>query len=94
MRLRGPSIQPWEHISTAGLYTAPASVTTTQNVTVNATSAADPTKSASAALTVVPAMTITTATHSQRYRRRAVQRNAGRELAQYRLTPGLSHREQ
>ena len=37
-------------ISTAGLYTAPASIATQQTVTVTATSAADPSKSASASV--------------------------------------------
>ena len=41
-------------ISTAGLYTAPAFVTAQQTVTVQATSAADPTKSASAIVTLYP----------------------------------------
>ncbi len=38
----------------AGLYTAPASITSTQTVTVTATSAADSTKSASAVVTLTP----------------------------------------
>ena len=41
-------------ISSSGLYTAPATVTTAQAVTVKATSAADPTKSASASISLVP----------------------------------------
>ena len=40
-------------ISAAGLYTAPGTISAAQTVTVTATSAADPTKSASAAITVV-----------------------------------------
>ena len=40
-------------ISSTGLYTAPATITSTFNVTVTATSVADPTKSASAVLTLV-----------------------------------------
>jgi trimeric autotransporter adhesin len=40
-------------ISAAGLYTAPAIITTSQTVTVTATSVADPTKSATAAVTLV-----------------------------------------
>jgi hypothetical protein len=41
-------------ISTAGLYTAPSSITSTQTVTVTATSAADTTKSGTAAVTLNP----------------------------------------
>src|ERR1019366_1992130 len=44
-------------ISAAGLYTAPASVANAQNVTVNATSTADPTKSASATIRFNPPVT-------------------------------------
>jgi hypothetical protein len=41
-------------ISTAGLYTAPASITSAQTVTVTATSRADSTKSASASVSLSP----------------------------------------
>lgn len=41
-------------ISTTGLYNAPASITTTQTVTVTATSVADPTRSASVTVTLNP----------------------------------------
>jgi hypothetical protein len=41
-------------ISGAGLYTAPSGITTQQNVTVTATSAADPTRSASAVISLNP----------------------------------------
>ena len=41
-------------ISTAGLYTAPATIASTQSVTVTATSVADGTKSASATITLNP----------------------------------------
>jgi hypothetical protein len=41
-------------ISTAGLYTAPASITSAQTVTVTATSVADSTKSASASVSLSP----------------------------------------
>jgi hypothetical protein len=41
-------------ISAGGLYTAPASITSAQTVTVTATSVADPTKSASSGVTIVP----------------------------------------
>ena len=41
-------------ISTAGLYTAPGSITTSESVTVTATSVADSTKSASATVTLSP----------------------------------------
>jgi hypothetical protein len=50
-------------VSASGLYTAPASVASSQTVTVTATSAADSTKSASASIVVAPATT-TTATCS------------------------------
>jgi N-acetylneuraminic acid mutarotase len=46
-------------ISTAGLYTAPASITTQQTVTVTATSQDDPTKSASATVTLLPPGVVT-----------------------------------
>ncbi len=45
-------------VSTTGLYTAPASITTQQTVTVRATSVADPTKNGSATVTLIP-VTIT-----------------------------------
>jgi len=41
-------------ISTSGLYTAPASITSAQTITVTATSAADNTKTGSATVTLVP----------------------------------------
>ena len=41
-------------ISTSGLYTAPSSITSQQTVQVTATSVADPTKSASAIVTLNP----------------------------------------
>ena len=41
-------------ISTAGLYTAPASITSTQTITVTATSAADTTKKGTATVTLNP----------------------------------------
>jgi hypothetical protein len=41
-------------ISSTGLYTAPASVAGAQNVTVTATSTADPTKSASSTISLIP----------------------------------------
>jgi len=46
-------------ISTSGLYTAPASITTGSTVTVTATSQQDTTKSASATVTLSPAITAT-----------------------------------
>ncbi len=46
-------------ISGSGLYTAPASITSQQTVTVKATSNADTTKSASATVTLVPPITVT-----------------------------------
>ncbi len=44
-------------ISSAGLYTAPTSVTAAQTVTLNATSAADATKSANASISLTPSAT-------------------------------------
>ncbi len=41
-------------ITSAGLYTAPATVSSNQTVTLTATSSADPTQSASATITVTP----------------------------------------
>jgi len=46
------------NISSLGLYTAPSSLTGSIQVTATATSAADPSQSASALLTVVPAATV------------------------------------
>jgi Malectin domain/Chitobiase/beta-hexosaminidase C-terminal domain len=43
--------------TTAGLYTAPASITSAQTVTVTATSVADPTRASSAIVSLVPAFT-------------------------------------
>ena len=45
-------------ITATGLYTAPASITSSQTVTVKATSVADPTKSATAAVTLTQLVTI------------------------------------
>jgi len=46
-------------ISASGVYTAPASVTSNQTITITATSVADPTKSASTTITIAPPVTIT-----------------------------------
>ncbi|MGD0774097.1 MAG: malectin domain-containing carbohydrate-binding protein [Candidatus Solibacter sp.] len=46
-------------ISAAGLYTAPATISTSQTVTLTATSQADATKSASASITLNPAAAVT-----------------------------------
>ena len=46
-------------ISSTGLYTAPASIATAQTVTVRATSVADATKSATAAVTLYPPLAVT-----------------------------------
>ena len=46
-------------ISAAGLYTAPAAISSRQNVTVTATSVADPTKSAAMTLTLSPPIVVT-----------------------------------
>jgi hypothetical protein len=51
-------------ISTSGLYTAPATVPTPQNVTITATSVADTTKSASVSVTITPVVGITITTPS------------------------------
>ena len=48
-------------VSNSGLYTAPSTITTQQTVTVIATSQADNTKSASAALTLYPPVSVTVA---------------------------------
>jgi hypothetical protein len=48
-------------VSAAGVYTAPASVTSSQVVTVTATSVADPTKSASASITLSPPVSVSVA---------------------------------
>src|SRR5579871_5662582 len=49
-------------LSTAGLYTAPSLISTTQTVTITAASTADPTKSASASITLQPiSVTVTPA---------------------------------
>jgi alpha-tubulin suppressor-like RCC1 family protein len=58
-------------ISTAGLYTAASTIASSQSVTVTATSVADPTKSASATVTLMPPIAVsitpgnTTLSHSQ-----------------------------
>jgi hypothetical protein len=46
-------------ISSSGVYTAPAAITSTRTVTVTATSIQDPTKSASATIQLIPTVTIT-----------------------------------
>src|ERR1035438_8852092 len=45
-------------VSSTGLYTAPASISSGQTVTVKATSAADPTQSASASVALAPPVTV------------------------------------
>jgi hypothetical protein len=45
-------------LSAAGLYTAPASLSATQSAVIKATSVADPTRSASVTISVVPVITI------------------------------------
>lgn len=45
-------------ISSSGVYTAPAPITSSQTVTVKATSVADPTKSASATVNLIPPVTV------------------------------------
>ena len=45
-------------ITAAGLYTAPASITSSQSVTAKATSVADPTKSVTATVTLTPPLTV------------------------------------
>jgi Fe-S cluster assembly iron-binding protein IscA len=46
-------------ISTSGLYTAPSSVPSPPQISVTATSVADPTKSATASLTIIPPVSVT-----------------------------------
>lgn len=46
-------------VSAAGLYTAPSTISTQQTVTVTGTSQADPTKSASAIVTLLPPIAVT-----------------------------------
>src|SRR5262249_34216798 len=46
-------------ISNKGLYTAPAPITSAQSVTVTATSAADPTKSAVSTVSLIPTVSVT-----------------------------------
>jgi Fe-S cluster assembly iron-binding protein IscA len=46
-------------ISSAGLYTAPSSVPTPPQISVTATSEADPTKSATASVTIIPPVAVT-----------------------------------
>jgi hypothetical protein len=48
-------------VSAGGLYTAPATVSSPQTVTLTATSAADPTKSASAVITLLPPVAVSVA---------------------------------
>src|ERR1019366_6142088 len=45
-------------VSSTGLYTAPASISSAQTVTVRATSAADSTKSATASIRLTPPVTV------------------------------------
>jgi len=45
-------------LSSSGLYTAPSTISTAQTIVVTATSVADPTKSASATITLVPAKSV------------------------------------
>lgn len=52
------------NISSTGLYTAPATISTQQTVTITATSQADSTKSASAVITLSPPVAITVAPQS------------------------------
>lgn len=52
------SLNPAVGSVTAGLYTAPASITSTQTLTVMATSTADTTKSASATVTLIPPVSV------------------------------------
>jgi hypothetical protein len=52
------SLNPHVGTISSGLYTAPASLTSTQIITVTATSTADPTKSGSAQVTLVPVVAV------------------------------------
>src|SRR5260221_1312067 len=53
------SLNPQVGSIASGLYTAPATISSAQNVTVTATSLADPTKTATAVVALIPAVSIT-----------------------------------
>ena len=80
-------------ISTAGLYTAPSSITSSQTVTVTATSAADPTKSAHATVNLIPPVSINvspasvTLRPSQTQAFSATVANTGNTAATWSLSP-------
>jgi hypothetical protein len=80
-------------ISAAGLYTAPATITTAQTVTVKATGVADPTKSATAAVTLNPPVSVTvspgrvTLTQSQTQSFAAAVTNTGSTAVTWSLSP-------
>ena len=82
-------------ITPAGLYTAPASIASTQTVTVTATSVADPTKSATATVTLNPPVNVTVApasvtlTQSQTQTFSATVTNTGNTAVTWSLSPAL-----
>jgi ubiquitin C-terminal hydrolase len=80
-------------ITAAGLYTAPASIASSQTVTVTATSVADPTKSATATVTLNPPVSVTvtptsvTLTQSQTQSFSATVTNTGNTAVTWSLSP-------
>jgi hypothetical protein len=80
-------------ITAAGLYTAPASIASSQTVTVKATSVADPTKSATATVTLNPPVSVTvtpasaTLTQSQTQSFSATVTNTGNTAVTWSLSP-------
>src|ERR1035437_6583329 len=80
-------------ISVAGLYTAPATIAAAQTVTVKTTSVADPTKSASATVTLNPPVNVTVAppgvtlTQSQTQTFSATVTNTGNTAVTWSLSP-------
>jgi parallel beta-helix repeat protein len=80
-------------ITAAGLYTAPASIASPQTVTVKATSVADPTKSATATVTLNPPVNVTVApasvtlTQSQTQSFSATVTNTGNTAVTWSLSP-------
>jgi len=82
-------------ISSSGVYTAPASIASAQNVTVTATSTADATKSATTTVTLTPPVSVTatpasvTLTQSQTQNFSATVTNAGNTAVTWSLSPAV-----
>src|ERR1035441_268824 len=80
-------------ITAAGLYTAPASISSSQTVSVTTTSIADPTKSATATVTLIPPVSVTVApatvtlTQSQTQTFSATVTNTGNTAVTWSLSP-------